>query len=69
MYLQMDLMFLLDGAVWAWRARRTSVAVGEAGSTIACVFGGVLDLAVSVTGSWSTSRGLARGGDAMLDFC
>ena len=64
----MDLMFLLDGAVWAWRARRTSVAEGESGS-IACVFGGVLDVAVSVAGSWTTSRGLERGGDARLAFC
>ena len=68
MYLQMDLMFLLDGAVWAWRARRTSVAEGEPGS-IACVFGGVLDLAVSVTGGWSISRGLVRGEDVTLAFC
>lgn len=64
----MDLMFLLDGAVWAWRARRTSVAEGESGS-IGCVFGGVLDSVVSVTGSWLTSRSLERGGDATLAFC
>src|SRR5271155_2402060 len=68
MYLLMDFMFLLDGAVWAWRAQRTSVAEGESGS-IACIFEGVLDLAVSVTGSWSTSCGLERGGNATLAFC
>jgi hypothetical protein len=62
----MDLMFLLDGAVWAWRARRTSVAVGKSGF-IACVFGGVLDLAVSVTGS--SICGLEQGGKTALAFC
>jgi hypothetical protein len=62
----MDLMFLLNGAVWAWRARHTSVAVGESGS-ITCIFGNVLDLAVSVTGS--SICGLEWGGKTALGFC
>jgi hypothetical protein len=62
----MDLMFLLNGAVWAWRAQCTLVAVGESRFS-ACIFGGVLDLAVSVTGS--SIHGLERGRETALAFC
>jgi hypothetical protein len=67
----MDFTFLLDGAVWASRARRTLLAVGEPGSEprpSVCTDGMVESSVASVTG-WSMRRSLARGGDLTLAFC
>ena len=70
----MDFMFLLDGVVWASRARRTSWAVGEPGSEpgseprpSVCTYD-MVESSVSVT-DWSVRRSLARGGDLTLGFC
>ena len=74
----MDFTFFLDGAFWASRARRTSLAVGEPGSSnptdsmvgssvtgwsTRCGFAWLV--MASVTG-WSTRCDFVRGGDVML---
>lgn len=74
----MDFTVFLD-RVWAWRARRTSLAVGEPAysSRAGCVLGGVfstLFLTISISSSLADlamRRVLARGREdvILLAFC
>ena len=62
--LHIDFTFFLDSAVWAWRARRTSLAVGEPVMLLSCtncVLGGVFSTPAVLTISTSSLADVAMG--------